>query len=271
MTATEHTRTGPAVWERLVEAGGVPVVVRRAGSGTPFLFLHGYTHTGRWLPFHDALAAAGDVVAPDLPGFGGSPASPDVTGFDDLVLVLRDLLDVLELERVEVVGHSLGGWAAAALAVQHPHRVRSLTLFAPFGLRVPGAPITDFFAAAPDVRQLLPFSGNAGSHQDLLVDARSPEGFAQLYAEAAAAGRYMWNPRYDVKFDARLPRLRIPTLLVAGEDDRVLPRAHVDRWAELLPDARVEVVAATGNALLVQQPERCAALVSAHATTGARR
>lgn len=251
-----------------VDAQGVPVAVRRGGAGEAALFVHGYAFTGRWLPFHERLAERVDLVAPDLPGFGATPLPDGITGFDDLVLVLRDVLDALDLERVHLVGWSFGGWAAAQLAVFHPHRVRSLTLLAPFGLRVPDAPLTDFFAAAPDVRQALPFNGDPSGHEDLLVDPRSPEGFAALYAEAAAAARYMWNPRYDVKLDRRLPHLRVPALVVAAGDDRIVPRAHADRWVELLPDARLEVVPGAGHGLVVQQPERCADLVASFATTG---
>ena len=250
-----------------VEVGGVPLAVRRQGTGPPVLFLHGYALTGRWLKVHDRLAEQHDVIAPDLPGFGESPRPDHVTGFDDLVLVLRDLLDALGFDRVHVVGYSFGGWLAGLLAVFYPDRVTSLTLLAPFGVRVPGAPITDVFAMEPGARQALPFNGRTEGHEHLLVDAASPEGFAALYAEAAAAGRFMWNPRYDVKFDHRLPRVRVPALVIAAAQDRVLPPAHPQRWTQLLADARLETVDDAGHALVVQQPQRCADLVSEHVAT----
>jgi pimeloyl-ACP methyl ester carboxylesterase len=249
-----------------LEVPGATIAYRRSGSGEPVLFLHGHWLTRRWLPFHEQLAAAVDVIAPEHPGFGESPRAARVTGRDDLVLLYRDVLDALTAESVHVVGYGLGGWLAAELAIWFPTRVRSLSLLAPFGLRVPGHPIRDVFILDPATYADTYYNGDGAAFDDLVPGVGSPaaggvEEFAQRYGEMGSAAQLMWQPRYDVKLDDRLPRLAVPSLVVAGDDDRVVPAEHTDRWAELL-GARTATVHG-GHAFVVQSPEQTAETVAA--------
>ncbi|MCW2501633.1 MAG: hypothetical protein JWN87_3309 [Frankiales bacterium] len=125
------TRTAPPTW-RTVDVDGAAMRVMEAGSGDPLLFLHGWglspqTYAGGVT----RLTAAGiRVIAPSLPGFGGS-AGPPLRGIDLPAYAQRigRLLDVLEVDQPAfVVGHSFGGGVAIQLATDRPERVRSLTL-----------------------------------------------------------------------------------------------------------------------------------------------
>jgi len=137
---------------RMVDVAGVPVALRRRGRGRPLLFLHGAGFTGRWLRFHEALAQHADVIAPEHPGFGATPAQDWVDGFDDLVLHYDALRRTLGMDApFDLVGYSLGGWIAARYATWFPERLRSLVLIVPAGLRVPGkAPAADMFLMGPE-------------------------------------------------------------------------------------------------------------------------
>src|SRR3954451_4709246 len=108
----------------------------RGGRGRPLLVLHPEFAARMWAPYHDALAAQFQVFAPDHPGFGDSDRPDWVDGVDDVGLHYVDLLDALGLERISIVGTSLGGWIALALALAHPARVDRLVLAAPAGIRV---------------------------------------------------------------------------------------------------------------------------------------
>ena len=117
----------------------------RGGRGAPLLVLHPEFGANQWFPYHDRLAQHFHLVAPDHPGFGHSDRPEWLDGIDDLVFHYVDLLDALELERVAVVGTSLGGWIAAELAVAHPARIDRLVLVGAGGIKVDGVERFDLF------------------------------------------------------------------------------------------------------------------------------
>src|SRR5947199_8129936 len=127
----------------VVDVKGLPVAYRRKGTGPPTLFLHGAGGTRMWLPFYERLSESVDFVAPEHPGFGDTPTPDWLEGFDDLVIHYRALLEALQLDRVHLIGLSIGGWIAADFTIFHPGRVKSLPLIPTAGLRVPVAPLTD--------------------------------------------------------------------------------------------------------------------------------
>lgn len=251
----------------------VELALRRHGSGPPVLYLHGHWLTRRWLPFHARLAESVDLIAPEHPGFGDTAAPPWLRGRPDLVLFYRRALDALELPRVHVVGYGLGGWLAADLAVWCPDRVASLSVIAPFGLRVPGEPVADVFLLDPATYDEVYFGGapgGGGDHSDLVPGVGTPaqggvEEWAQRYHELGTAASLIWGRRYDLALEHRLPRLGVPALVVDAEQDRVVPPAHAQRWAELLGARRVRVPGA-GHALVVQEPDRTATAVAQFVT-----
>lgn len=239
----------------------VELAVRRQGSGPPVLYLHGHWLTRRWLPFHERLAGSVDLIAPDHPGFGDTAAPPWLHGREDLVLFYRRALDVLGVARVHVAGYGLGAWLAADLAVWCPERVASLSLIAPFGLRVPGEPIADVFLLDPATFGEMYFGG-APAPDDLVPGTGTPaqggvEEWAQRYGEMGTAASLMWRRRYDLALEHRLPWLGVPTLVVDAEHDRVVPGAHAQRWTELL-GARRTTVPGAAHALVVQEPDATA-------------
>ncbi|NUR26432.1 MAG: alpha/beta hydrolase [Catenulispora sp.] len=215
---------------------------RREGTGAPVLFLHGHWLARDWTPFHQALAGRVDLIAPSAPGFGDSPRPDGDLGRDDVVLACRDLLDDLGLERVHVAGYGLGGWLAADLAVWAPDRVASLSVLAPFGLRVPGHPIADVFLMNPASYDDAYFNGDP--LDGLIPGPGTPaqggaEAYAARYGDMGTAAALMWEFRYDLKLEHRLPRLGVPALVLEAEDDRVVPGRHTGKWAELLRARRV--------------------------------
>ena len=147
-------------------------------------------------------------------------------GFDDLVLHYDELLDVLELDRVHLVGYSLGGWIAAEFAVFYPKRLRSLTLIVPAGLRIPGKPIPNPVAMMPDAFFDLIFNDKTNMHQ-VLPDFESLDEIVHQYGEGATLARLAWNPQYDLKLERRLRARHLP---VAGGARRARPPDPATRW-----------------------------------------
>lgn len=244
-----------------LQVGDLDVAYRRKGTGEPVLFLHGAGSTRMWLPFYERLSQSVDLIAPEHPGFGDT-AFPDwLDGFDDVVLHYRDLLDALELDRVHLVGFSLGGWIASDLAVFFPERLKSLTLITPIGINIPEAPRADLFAMPPENIAGLLFNGDVEPYLDFLPDPMSLDEIVHAYGELGTFARLTWTPRYDPKLERRLAGVDVPTLVLGAEDDRIVPNVYADRFAELLPNARLERVPGTGHGLIIQEPDRAADVI----------
>jgi pimeloyl-ACP methyl ester carboxylesterase len=245
-----------------IDVGGLEVAYRRKGTGPATLFLHGAGATRMWLPFYERLSETVDLLAPEHPGFGDTPLPDWVEGFDDLVLHYRDLLDAFDLDRVHLIGYSLGGWIAANLAIFYPHRLKSLTLITPAGLRIPEAPMTDFMRMPPEQIPDVLTNGRTEDYLDYLPDPHDLDAAIRGYSEASTFARLAWNPRYDYRLDRRAPRIALPALVIEPDEDRLLPNAHPRRWAELLPNARLAKVSGernpTGHWLIIQEPDRAA-------------
>jgi pimeloyl-ACP methyl ester carboxylesterase len=246
--------------ERL-DVRGVDVAYRRNGSGEPALYLHGAGFTRMWLPFHEALSQSVDLVCPEHPGYGETAMPEWLDSFEDLVIHYAELLDALGLDRIHLIGYSLGGWIAAELATFYPERLRTLTLITPAGLRVEGKPIANLFAMSPEQHWTTVFN-DLTNLPSVLPDYESLDEIVHLYGEATTIARIAWERRYNLALERRLGRVLCPALVVAAENDRLIPNAHAERYAELLPHARLETIPDTGHALVVEQPERVAAAIA---------
>ncbi|WP_259311371.1 alpha/beta fold hydrolase [Capillimicrobium parvum] len=254
-----------------MEVDGLHTAYRRSGSGEPVLYLHGAAPylTRGWLPFHEHLSESVDLVVPEHPGFGDTPLPPTLTGFADVVLHYDAFLRALDVDRPHVVGHALGGWIAMELAITYPERFSSLTLVAPAGLRLPGVPQPDLFRLTAREQLDVLLNGRADRYEHLLVLDGEPDDTLRAYAESVTHARLAWNPRYDVKLDERLGRVRIPTLVVRPDEDRAIPVEAAQRAVELIPNARLETVsgppdAPTGHLLLLQEPRALAEHIAGH-------
>lgn len=242
---------------RLAVDGG-EIQLQRGGSGPPLLFLHG-GGSGTWGPFQDLLAQSYDVVAPVHPSFGLSDEIDQMEGIDDLAFHYLDLLDRLELRRVHLVGCSFGGWLAAELAVHAPERFAGLVLVAPAGLRLTDHPIRDIFLMSPEERMAALFRDPGRLPKP---DPSDTEAAFLNYKNMTALARFAWNPfMSDPKLERRLHRITAATCVVAPEEDRILPRAHFERYATTIPGAQLRLLAGAAHAVDVEDPEALAAAV----------
>lgn len=117
-----------------IRPGIAPVHYFRGGSGEPLLYLHHIAGMQGWEPAMAELASRFDVIAPYHPGWGPSEGLDQVKTGLDLVVHSMDFLDHLEIERVNVLGHSVGAWIAAEMAAIRPDRVKRLVLANPDGI-----------------------------------------------------------------------------------------------------------------------------------------
>ena len=250
-----------AVKENSLQIGETTLNVLEGGSGRPLLILHAAGGTGMWMPHHELLARRFRVVAPDSPGFGRTPDSERITGVDDLAFLYADLIETLKLERPIVVGSSFGGWVAAELAVLMSGSISHLVLADAIGLRLPASPIADLFAMGPALKMAALFHDPAAAAR-MLPAQPDIETIMGFYRDEMAFAKYAWSPFCcNPKLERRLHRISAPTLVLWGEHDAVVPRQHGERYAARIPQARLQIVADAGHALLMEKPEAAIAAI----------
>ena len=239
-----------------------PVDLLRAGTGPPLLFLHGAGGGGRWLTFQERLAERFDVLAPSHPGHAGSPAAAWIEHVSDLAFHYLDLLDTLGLERVHLVGASFGGWIAAEMATMASHRLRSLVLIDPVGIKVEGWIYPFLFGMElPRIVATVfhnPMAALALAPPDMSIDT-----LALLYRQNTALARVAWNPYlYNPLLRRRLARIAAPTLLAWGAHDRLAPLVCAEAWRKEIPGAVLQVFEDSGHVPHLEEPDAVAAAVA---------
>ena len=245
----------------MISIAGIELELLDRGQGAPTLHLHGGAGIRSDLPFLDLLAEHRRVIAPSHPGFGKSSLPDWLDSVDDIAHVYLELMDRLDLARVDIIGFSIGGWIAAEIATKVPERINRLVLIGPVGIKTGRADkldIPDVFAMPREQLDRLRFHDPAKnptdpaslSDDELLVVARNSETLALLTWEP-----YMHNP----KLKHRLHRVDMPALLLRGESDGIVSAEYLERYRALLPRARVETIAQAGHLPHLEQPQATAA------------
>jgi pimeloyl-ACP methyl ester carboxylesterase len=247
----------------MMSVAGIELEMFERGQGAPILYLHGGGGIGRDGPFLDLLGRERRVIAPSHPGFGKSSLPDWLDSVDDIAHVYLELMDRLDLARADVVGFSIGGWIAAELATKAPERLSRLVLIGPVGVKT-GKPdkldIPDIFAMPREKLDRLRFHDPGKNAADLAVlpddelhiVARNSETLALLTWEP-----YMHNP----KLNHRLHRVNVPVLFLRGASDGIVSAEYLERYAALLPQARIETIAEAGHLPQVEQPATTAAKI----------
>jgi pimeloyl-ACP methyl ester carboxylesterase len=243
---------------------------RMAGSGPAILLVHGISdHSGTWVRILASLARTHTVIAPDLLGHGRSDKPRADYAASAYANGMRDLLSVLDIDRVTVVGHSLGGGVAAQFAYQFPERCERLVLVSSGGIArgvhpllrlaaTPGAgfamPLVTSAPARLAIRRLLPlmpqltgldFGPDAEYVLDRYEGLRAP-GAASAFLRTL---RSVVDTRGQVvtMLDRCYLAQAMPTLLIWGARDRIVPVRHARLAHAAMPGSRLEVFAKAGH------------------------
>jgi pimeloyl-ACP methyl ester carboxylesterase len=235
----------------IIDLRGRPTVLMHAGEGTPFVYLHSTLgESFMWFPFYQAWARHFRVLVPTHPGFGQSGGFDEIDTVEDMAFHYLELFDALGLEEVILGGVSLGGWIAAEFAVRWPERVKKLWIADAPGLWVEGTPLGDLFRYMHDrtkLRELL-FHDPHGPMAGLIIKD-DPDETQMLtgYQNMTVLARLVWERPYDPKLAARLHRVQCPTLLLWGEDDRLVPPAYGEEYRKHITGAELKLIPACGH------------------------
>lgn len=237
----------------------------KAGAGAPLLYLHGAIASKGWDPFLELMARDYTVYAPLQPGFEEVEGLETLHDVIDLALYYLDFLDELGVGQAKVVGHFLGGMVAAEMAALCPHQVSGLALLAPAGFWQEDEPIADVFIMSDDeVRANMWHDSESESALAAVPKQESEDERAQRLLERgidlAAAGKFLW-PIPDRGLGRRIHRVKAPTLLVWGEDDRVVPPVYAREFADRLQRPKEVVIPRCGHLPMLEKPEDLASTV----------
>src|SRR5262249_26349077 len=243
-----------------VSDGRAKIQVLEAGRGPDLIFFHGAGGAMPVDPFLNVLSEKYRVRAPLLPGYGESDGGDNFRTMQDITLLGLDILDALHLDNPIVVGHSMGGMLAAEMAATAANDIKRLALIAPAGLWLDAHPIPDMFAMLPadypallfhDValgERLITAGVNLDDHEFLrcfLIQASLQLGFA---------GKMLF-PIPDRGLSDRLYRVKAKTLLIWGDDDKLIKPVYAKAWREKLKHVDYVEIKNAGHMVTLEQGE----------------
>ena len=264
--ATEH-----------VTVGRTELMLLEGGTGQPVLVLHGIEGHEGWLAFHAELAQAHRVLAPSHPGYGHTTAPDWITSISHQAVFYNWFLQSPEFgpRSVDVVGIGIGGWIAAQMAVMCGAPLRHLVLVDAAGLRPHGGDgpdTTDVFVTPwREVIERGFHAPGASSEYQRLYATPQPE-----YGGVREAGRTMsvrmcYRPyMFDPSLEAMLGKIDVPTLVVWGDDDRLVSAECGQLFTAAIPDAHLRVLANCGHFAHLEQPQALAEVIAEFCAGGAR-
>jgi pimeloyl-ACP methyl ester carboxylesterase len=241
--------------------------VFEAGDGAPLVFLHGAGGLVEESPFLAMLARRWHVFAPLLPGYGDSEGGETLPDMLAITLHSFDVIEALGLSRPTLVGHSMGGMIAAEMAAVAPHDVERLGLIAPAGLWLDDHPIPDLFAKLPhELPELLFYDPGLGERlmapDGDLDDPKFLEAFMIRNARQLTTASKFLFPVPDRGLAQRLYRVRARTIIVWGEDDRMIAPAYGEAFRRAVAGAELVTIPAAGHMVIVEQAEAVGAALA---------
>jgi pimeloyl-ACP methyl ester carboxylesterase len=273
---------GASARTRTLALHGSSISFVEAGEGPVLLLIHGMAGTcENWSSVIDPLALRHTVLAPDLPGHGGSAPGGGDYSLGGLAATLRDMLLALGHDRATLVGHSLGGGVAMQFSYQFPEMVERLVLVASGGLGPEVSPLLRA-AALPGADLFIGATANVGQRAGSLVGralttigmrpsadiAEVARGYASL-SDGRRRRAFLSTLRAVVGTEgqriAAADRLylarELPLLIVWGERDPIIPVRHAREAHEALPGSRLEVFENAGHLPQLEDPGRFIAVV----------
>jgi len=246
-----------------VEINGIEIEIDCRGSGKPLLFLHPEIGFDRAEPALELLSRSAQVIAPTHPGYGKAKLPPGFNTIDDIAYLYLDLLEALDLRDAAVVGAGIGGWIATAIAVKTTAHFRKMVLVDAFGIKIGDRETRDifdmYFVTDADLAKVIYFNPEFAQRD---VSKLPEETLYALARAREATSLYGWRPyMHDPKLKGRLHRIRIPSLVLWGAEDRIVSPDYGRAYCAALANAHFATIERAGHFPHVERPEEFARAV----------
>ncbi len=265
-------RLGAGFRRRSLEIGDHRVVYSEGGKGEhgsePVILVHGFgSSRDSWNRFAGRLTKQYRVIAPDMPGWGESTRMEAASyGYPKQVERLREFITALGLERVHLIGHSMGGFISSAYAAQYPDQVISLGLIAPHGVTEPEASDLARSVAAGDnwlVASSLPeferLLNNVFAKRPYLPKPVLREVAKRAIAGSAKSAKIFAEMQTnEPPLEAKLPQIKAPSLIIWGDQDRVLHVSCTEVFRQGIRNSEVLLLPGSGHMPLIENARECA-------------
>ena len=241
--ATGHT-------EEFVNVGGSRVHLLKGGSGEPLLVLHGAGGNHGWLGYAQALAEKYTVYMPSHPGYGQSDRPRWLETIPDLACFYTWFMENQGLERVRAIGFSMGGWLAAEIAVACNHSFSKLMLVDAAGIKPEKSEILDIFIISPAqvLEQLFHDPKQAPEYEQVFGQELTHEQRETAESNREMAVRLCWKPyMHDPRLPDLLARVNIPTRIVWGREDSVVPVECAELYHQAVPGSDLVIMDNCGH------------------------
>lgn len=257
--------------KRSLVADGLRIHYLTAGEGVPLILLHGSAIDSGALSYGPSIGAFAKrylVIAPDWPGYGESEQPDYPLATADYIHLLGGFLAALNIERCHLLGFSMGGGVALGYALEQPQRLKKLILVSSYGLdarlQLPFLPYLALKAPRLDFPVWAGLRYSKGltalflktfifAERRAVTKELVDEVYEQLQVPAAEHAFMAWlrgemRPhRLSTSYAPRLADLSVPTLLLHGVQDRIIPVARARAAARQLPNARLELISRCGH------------------------
>ena len=261
--------TTPVV-EEFVEVGGAKVHLLKGRDGPPLLFLHSIEGNLGWLPWVEEVSNSATVYAPTHPGFGRSERPEFLESVSDMARFYLWMIQELGLDSVTLVGHFLGGWIAAEMATMSPGSLSNLILVDSAGIRPDEGEIADVFLLGEEETTNLSFHevDSVPGYGDLFERELSQEERELKVRGREMTTRLCWKPyMHDRSLEWLLQRVNVPTLVVWGAEDKIIPPDAGRRIHEAIPGSRLEIIPKCGHLPHVEKADEFSSIVLRHLST----